>query len=79
MFPIFGLFPILLEGVHFAEHLTEAKTGKEKKQAAIDFVKAEINKVSVLAETQIDDVLIDEGLEHAVGFLNRFKKAKTKD
>lgn len=79
MFPIFGLFPILLEAVHFAEHISEAKTGEDKKQVAIDFVKDEINKVPALSETQIDDVLIDEGLEHAVGFLNRFKKAKTKD
>lgn len=77
MFPILGLFPILLEAVHFAEHFKKAKTSEDKKQAAVNFVKKEINKVPVLAETQIDDVLIDEGIEHAVGFLNRFKKAKT--
>ena len=68
------LFGIIHDAVDFAERTCKAKTGEEKKEAAKDFLKKEVNKVPGLSATFVDDVVVDSGIEAAVKFMNKFKK-----
>lgn len=70
------LFGVIHDAVDYAEKNCKAKTGEEKKQAAIDFIKKEVNRIPALNATILDDMAVDAGIEAAVKFMNKFKKAK---
>lgn len=67
---------IILDGVHFAEEFFAAKTGAEKKSAAVGFIRFQLNKVVALQATTLDDMAVDLAIEAAVRFMNKFKKEK---